>query len=208
MPTPIQAVIFDIGGVLIRTEDWSPRRRWEERLGLPERGLSAAVFDSEVALRAAIGQATDEDVWRYVGNRFALDPQQLGQLQMDFWSGDRLDVDLCQFLADLRPRFKTGILSNTWPHMPATNKRLFGFDAPVDAAVYSFNEGITKPSPHIYRVALERLGVRPEQAVFVDDFIENIDAAREVGMPAVWFRSREQAVTELQRYFGGNVSES
>src|SRR5262245_49683828 len=119
---PIQAVIFDIGGVLIRTEDPSPRRRWEARLGLPERGLSAAVFDSDVALCAAVGQATDEDVWRHVGERFALTAQELGRLEIDFWAGDRLDVELNQFLADLRPRFKTGLLSNTWPHMPSTNK--------------------------------------------------------------------------------------
>ena len=41
----VHAVIFDIGGVLVRTEDWSGRRKWEERLGLPERGLSTIVFD-------------------------------------------------------------------------------------------------------------------------------------------------------------------
>ena len=52
-----KALVFDFGGVLMRTVDLSMRRRWEVRLGLPEWGLAKLVFDNPVAREATVGAA-------------------------------------------------------------------------------------------------------------------------------------------------------
>lgn len=184
----IKALLFDFGGVLVRTEDWSPRRRWETRLGLAERALDAAVFNSEVARRASRGDGTPADIWAEVARALNLDAAQLDECRRDFWSGDRLDRALVALIQSLRPRYKTAILSNAWSDARDTFTRLFGLDQAFDLLIISAEEGVTKPDPRVYRLAAERLGVRPEECLFVDDFIENVEGARAVGMQAIHYQ--------------------
>src|SRR5262245_31120138 len=110
----IKAIVFDFGGVLMRTEDYAGRQRWEARLGLGQYGLDSAVFHSEAADRATLGDGPQEAVWQSVADRFQLSADELAALETDFWSGDRLDAGLVALLASLRPRYQTAILSNYW----------------------------------------------------------------------------------------------
>jgi epoxide hydrolase-like predicted phosphatase len=200
---PIRAVIFDFGGVLVRTEDPGGRRKWEKRLGLPEGELSRVVFESEVADRSMVGQATEAEIWEHVAATFGLDDEQLGELRQDFWSGDRLDAGLVQFLRDLRPRYKTAILSNAWPGAREVFTQGLGLGEVVDEMIISDEEGVAKPDARIYHIAAERLGVQPEEAVFVDDMAENAQGARAVGMWGIHFKGSEQAIAEVQKYLDG-----
>ncbi len=198
----IQAVIFDIGGVLVRTEDWSGRRKWEQRLGLPEWGLSTLVFDGELALRASTGQGPDEAIWQHVAQECHLAPDTLAQVRADFWSGDRPNQDLLAYLRSLRPHYKTGILSNAWAEMRDMNVQRFGLAEIVDETVYSFECGVLKPDPASYRFILARLGVEPGQAVFVDDAERNIHGAQALGLHTVRFSDTPQAIAELCALLG------
>jgi epoxide hydrolase-like predicted phosphatase len=196
--TPIRAVIFDIGGVLVRTEDWSGRRKWETRLGLPEWRLDALVFDCEPALRASTGRGTDEAIWQNVAQTYHLTPEMLAQLRADFWSGDRPNQALLAYVRNLRPHYKTGILSNAWPEMRDLNERRFGLVDVVDEVVYSFQSGVLKPDPASYRTILDRLGVQPAEAIFVDDAERNIRGAQALGMRTVRFGDTQQVLHDLQ----------
>lgn len=73
------------------------------------------------------------------------------------------------------------------------------FDVVVDSAFV----GTRKPERRIYELTLERLGVGPEAALFVDDVKDNCEGARAVGIPAVWFQSTEQAIAELEAILTG-----
>ncbi len=201
----IRAVIFDFGGVLVRTEDASARRKWEQQLGLPPGELEQLVFASELAQRSMIGQATQRDVWSYIAMRYGLDDATLQQMRRDFWSGDRLDERLVQFLPSLRPRYKTAILSNAWPGARRMFTEHFQLHEAVDAFIISSEEGIAKPHPRIYQIALQRLDVRPHEAIFVDDFPENIAGAQQLGIIAVLFRDTHQVIAEVQRHLNGTL---
>jgi HAD superfamily hydrolase (TIGR01509 family) len=65
--------------------------------------------------------------------------------------------------------------------------------------IISAEVGLAKPDPRIYQLALERLGVDPPEAVFVDDFLRNVEAARAAGLHAVHFKGPEQARAELEQ---------
>ncbi len=196
---PIRAVIFDFGGVLVRTEDQAGRARWERRLGLAEGTLADKVFDSEVSRLAGVGRATTEEVWAAVAREHGLGDEDLRQLQEDFWSGDVLDAQLVDYIKGLRPRYRTGILSNAWLDAREFFVGYYGLGDVVDKIVVSAEEGIAKPDPRIYRVAAERLGVDPSEAVFVDDMPRNAEAARAVGMCGIHFRSTDQAIADIEK---------
>ncbi|MCS6910684.1 MAG: HAD family phosphatase [Anaerolineales bacterium] len=183
----IRAVIFDIGGVLVRTEDLEPRRKWERRFGLPDWGLAQLIFDSPAAQEATLGRADESAIWEHAARALGLSADELAQLQRDFWAGDRYDEALIDYLRSLRPRYKTGIISNAWPGARAFHQHRLNGET-FDVLVFSAEEGVAKPAPEIYRRALTRLGVAATQAVFVDDATENVAAACTLGMVGVHFR--------------------
>ena len=195
----IKALIFDFGGVLVRTSDWSLRRKWEIQLGLAERALDQAVFNSEVARRASRGEVPAGDVWVDVARALKLDAGQLEACRRDFWANDVLDTELVALIQSLRPRYKTAILSNAWNDARDNFTRLFGLDQAFDQLIISAEEGVTKPDPRAYLLAAERLRVQPSEAVFVDDFIENIEGARAVGMHAIHYRPGVDVRAELEK---------
>jgi len=197
---PIQAVFFDVGGVLLDMENHDKRHEWEARLGLPREYLTRLVFDSVLFARTMTGEVPEETVWKYVAEMLGLSDEQLPQFQSDFWEGERLNADLAQFAQELRPRYKVGIISNAGMGAHADVNRKFNLDSYVDDAIYSAEVKLAKPDTRIFRLALERLKVQAEAAVFVDDMPRNVQAAQSLGMKGVQFKNTEQTITEIRRY--------
>jgi epoxide hydrolase-like predicted phosphatase len=195
----IKAIVFDFGGVLVRTEDDSSRRQWEMRLGLGERDLDRLVFDSDIAIRATLGEVPDSAIWANVAKSLKLTADQVETLRRDFWAGEKLDPDLVALLASLRPNYQTAILSNAWFSGRETIARLYGLEQAVDIIFISAEEGLAKPDPRLYQLVAQRLGVRPSEVVLVDDFSANVEGARAAGWEAIHYRSGLDVRAELKR---------
>lgn len=201
----IRAVCWDFGGVLVRTFDRSGRERWEQRLGLAPNDLERWVFNGEVSARASQGRATTADVWRRIGEQFSLSTSDTEALAHDFFSGDRADEELVRLIRSLRPFYLTALISNAWPGLRGWLTDVWGIADAFDQITSSAEVGMMKPEPPIYQHALRALGVLPGQAVFVDDFEENVAGARAVGMHALHFRTTDQAIEELQRLLAAHA---
>lgn len=199
----IKVVFWDLGGVLVRTEDRSKREQWEQRLGMEPRQLDRLIFGGEMGRKAALGQASVEEVWESVRQELDLSPDEREQLARDFWQGDDLDEELVAFIRGLRARFQTGLISNAWLELRELLEGHWHIDDAFDDLVISAEVGLVKPDPAIYKLALERLNVEADQAVFVDDFTQNIAAAADVGMHAVHFTDPEQAVMNVNQLIAG-----
>jgi putative hydrolase of the HAD superfamily len=195
----IRGVLFDVGGVLLRTEDLAPRRKWEQKFGLPEWGLAEAVFNSPPSRRASLGVGGPVEIWTHVAERFGLDENEIIEFQRDFWAGDRLDEELLVYIASLRPRYLTAVLSNAWPDMRAYLEQSPPVRAAFDRIFVSAELGMAKPDPRIYRHVLAELGLRPEEAIFVDDLRENVEAAQSVGMAGLVYHAGMDVPAELGR---------
>lgn len=194
----IQAVFWDLGGVIVRTEDRSGRAAWEARLGLPPGELDQIVFAGEMGRTAAVGQAGADDVWIWVAARLGLDPEQRVNLRKDFWRGEVLDLELVGYIRGLRSNYRTGLISNAWPEIRHDIENEWRIADAFDKLIISAEVGLAKPDPRIYRLALEGLGVEASQAIFVDDFIENLEAASALGMHSVHFKNRAQAQQQVE----------
>lgn len=199
MTEKIQAVIFDMGGVLLRSEDYGPREALAKEYGLTRRELEDIVFDSESAKIATIGKIDTREHWQSVFNLLKVPAEKQKAFEDAFWHGDQLDQSLVQFLRSLRPQYKTALLSNAWSE--ARDKLTIQYPCidVFDIAVFSFEVGMAKPDPEIYHLVLERIGVKPEAAIFLDDFLINIQSASEVGIHAIHFHSAAQAMEEIRK---------
>ena len=183
----INALIFDWGGVLMRTANPASRREADRRLGLPPRGIDRLVFGHPLWQDTQMGRISSDAFWAGIAEQLGLDDASLAQFQADFWGGDRLDEDLVALIRHLRGAgYRTALLSNN----PASlEKRIDDLGVDVfEVSIISGREGVMKPDPAIYELALQRLGVSASEAVFVDDYPANVTAAQKVGLHAVRFR--------------------
>jgi epoxide hydrolase-like predicted phosphatase len=200
---PIKAVIFDLGGVLVRTEDRRPRTQLAERLGMTYDDLSAVIFDSPSAQQAQLGEITTAQHWKAVRETLDLSPTEFLDVPEDFWGGDALDRMLVDFLRGLQPDIKTALLSNAWDDLRQIIEDFWRIEDAFDEMIISAEVGLVKPDARIYQLVISRLGVDPSEAVFLDDFPENVVAAREVGLQAIHFKDREQALVDLNHLLDG-----
>jgi epoxide hydrolase-like predicted phosphatase len=198
----IRAVLFDLGGVLLRTEFEAPRQYLAERLGLEFEELLRQVFDSPSARRASLGEITAAAHWAELARRWHRPAEEAAFLSEQFFAGDVLDRELVDFIRSLRPQFKTGLISNAWDDLRQYLRQMRLEDA-FDVIVISAEVGLVKPDARIYQLALERLQVQPYEAIFVDDSPPNVQAARELGMWAIQFTDRYQTLHNLQRILDG-----
>jgi putative hydrolase of the HAD superfamily len=194
----VQAIIFDFGGVLVRTEDRKPRTVLAERLGMTYDELSALIFDSPSAIQAMRGEISALEHWDEVRKSLDLDAEGIEWVSTEFWAGDALDENLVNVLRGLRPRYTTVLLSNAWDDLRPMIEEEWKIDDAFDRLVISAEIGMVKPDLQIYQWVIAELGVDASQAVFVDDFIQNIEGANAAGMKTIHFQSPDQALQELR----------
>ncbi|MBK8906039.1 MAG: HAD family phosphatase [Anaerolineaceae bacterium] len=195
----IQAVIFDVGGVLLCTEVRQPRQQWEAKLGLPPGGAEALVFNSAMGQKAQCGEISEPELWQWIGTHLGLTAEETAAFRTGFWAGDRLDRSLVALIRQLKERYQTAVISNY-----ASNLRLeltdpFGIADAFDEIIISCEEKIMKPDPEIFHRALHRLGRAPAEAVFIDDFQHNIDAAAAIGLATIHYRAGMDLPRALQQ---------
>jgi epoxide hydrolase-like predicted phosphatase len=193
----IQAILFDIGGVLVRTIDRAPRQALAERLGMSASDLEALVFGGESGQKAQLGQIDEAGQWAFACRQVGWPVDRAVEFRTQFFGGDELDTALLATIGKLHQAYKTGIISNAMNGTRALIEGPWAMTPLFDAIVLSGEVGVMKPDPRIYRIALERLEAQPGQAVFIDDFQHNVDGARAVGMHGIRFRSPSQLVAEL-----------
>jgi putative hydrolase of the HAD superfamily len=198
----IRAVVFDIGGVLQITPDLGVDRLWETRLGLPAGEMDERMGD--VWTGGSLGTITLDDVHQAMRDRLGLDEQQLAAYMSDVWREylGTANTELIESARRLRPRYRTGIVSNSFVGAREREQAAYGFDDLVDEIVYSHEAGMGKPDPRIYALACARLGVRPQETVFVDNVDEHVAGARQAGIHAVHYQDNDQAIDEIEKLFG------
>ena len=194
----IKVLMFDFGGVLMRTLDLMPRRRWEIRYGLPAWDLANLVLDNPIAHQATVGTAQSNDVWNYVGAELGLSDSELADLERDFWNGDKLNLDLIDYIRSKSETYRSFILSNAW-----LDARVLFDSIPelniFEEIIISAEVGMAKPDGSIFLYACDKTGVAASQIVFVDDMEENVDAAIALGMNGIVFESTAQTLIDLNK---------
>ena len=186
----IRAVIFDCFGVLI-----------SDALSvmcddLEQKDPEAIKEVWELIRQANRNELTADESSTRIAGIFGLSYEDYrAQLQQN----ENKNHALLRYIAALRPRYKTAILSNIPKgslYRRFTQDELAGY---FDEIVASGEIGYAKPEPEAYRIAAERLGLSAEECIFVDDRLMYCEGAEATGMKAVEYRSFAQFKTDFEK---------
>ena len=196
----LRAVLFDLGGVLVRTEYQAPRQHLAERFGMDYDDMDRIVFGGGAngsAARATLGEISEEEHWLNVMKVLKRPASECERIRAEFYAGDVIDRTILDFLRSIKPKYKTGLISNAWSGLRNYILRE-KFDDAFEYMIISAEVGAAKPDPKIFQIALEQLQVKANEAVFVDDFVENIEACKKVGMKGILFKDPESAIKQVK----------
>ncbi len=193
----IKALIFDFAGVLAVDGYWV----WLNQ-NVPDIDRHReALFD--VSVRADRGEISPDEFMRFVGSRAGTDPDEAQR----GWLGKvEINRPMIRLIESLKPSYKIGLLSNyvaQWLDGILETNRLYPL---FDATVISSQVKLVKPEPEIFALACSRLGVEPDEAVFVDDRTMHVEGAERFGIRAVLYRSVPSLIGEF-RALGVSVPE-
>ncbi len=185
----IDTVIFDVGGVLVRSAGRENRRRWENKLHLEEWESEEIVFNSQMGTKAQLGQISERELWLWVAERLNLTSEDLEVFRNDFWADDLVDSVLVELIKELRPDYQTAIISNATESLRTNLAKTHEIADVFDLIVCSAEEGVMKPDQEIYLRTLTRLNRPAIDCLFIDDTEENVNAARALGIKTIHFNS-------------------
>jgi glucose-1-phosphatase len=203
-PKRRRAIIFDIGRVLVRLDiagamgglagmiSLTPQETWAAIEHDPrwhdwqEGRMSPRDWQLHICRRLGVNLSFEQfsDIWNRV-----LDPTPL------------LDG---AFLESLSKRYCLAVLSNTDPIHVAELEKRFDFFRFFKHRIYSCVVGASKPSPLIFRAALQACKTTADNAIYIDDIPAYVEAARQLGMTGIVFQSPDQLRADLEP-FGANL---
>jgi HAD superfamily hydrolase (TIGR01509 family) len=192
----VDAVIFDLGNVLIAVYEQRGAARFAERTGKTAAEVEAYFRATPHTTELALGKQTRRQFYRTVAHDlgFAGSYEEFADAWSDVFEPIEPMVELAQSLAERRPRL---ILSNTNViHMEFIAAR-YSWVMEFDALILSHEVGLLKPDRAIYDLAVQRTGLPAERVLFIDDLQANVDGARAAGLQAVRFENAGQVRQEL-----------
>ncbi|HEV2710568.1 MAG TPA: HAD family phosphatase [Edaphobacter sp.] len=198
----IKAVLFDFGQVLSLSADPAVWQQMRNLSGLPEAYLHREYWAHRHDYDR--GTLNSQTYWQAVaaGSRTTFTAEQITALvaaDINLWS--RLNQPMVKWAQHLqRAGVRTGILSNIGDAMAEGLVAKFDWISAFDHCVWSHSLKLAKPEAAIYYCAAEGLHTNPSEILFIDDKIENIEAAESIGMQAIQYHLDHPAFEqELRR---------
>ena len=209
----VRAVICDFGGVLT-SPLLNAFAAFQDQTGITVEHLGAAMTEATVELDGAhplfeleCGRISEDrflDLLRVhleplVGHRPELD-----RFKERYFEALDPNVEMIALMASLRDRgYRMALLTNNVREWEPVWRPMLPVDEIFETVVDSGFVGMRKPDPEIYRLTLRRLeGIEAGECLFIDDTLDNCEAARALGIAAVHFRDNPQALAEVEAALG------
>jgi putative hydrolase of the HAD superfamily len=195
----LKALLVDFGGVLT-TNVFESFRAFSEQEGLDPDAVKKLFKERGEGLdllrQLERGEISGEDFAPRFGALLGV--EDTTDLTQRLFAGVGPDEPMVEAVRRVKQAgIRTGLISNSW----GDRGQYQDLDI-FDGVVISGDVGLNKPDPEIFLLGAERVGVSPEQCVFVDDLKENCEGAEAVGMTAILHRGAERTLPELERLLG------
>lgn len=181
----IKALIFDFYGV-IRSDEY---HGWLSRHSLESKGFKEIIGDLDKGL------STLDQFFNSLSKLSNMPPQKIRE---EFITEGSLNEQLLALILKLKKKYKIALLSNaSSPHLRSVISTA-GISKLFDEIVISSEIGHIKPSKEIFNYALDKIGIKPDEAVFIDDNINFVKQARKLGIKSINFTGVDSLISNLK----------
>ena len=185
----IKNIVFDLGGVIITLERDEAVKRFKEAGLTNADELLSAYHQKGIFLELEEGKLSKEEFYEAVRKEAG---KFISDEAIDYgWMGFLKEIpqEKLTMLENLKKKgYRLYLLSNTnpvvmdWAHSPAFSPQGKSIDDFFDKLYLSYEIGITKPNPEIFRYMINDSGMVPSETLFIDDGIANVEAGKKIGM--------------------------
>lgn len=195
----LRAVAFDYGMVLSGVPIQEAHAELRRITGLSHEDFESYYWTDRLAYDR--GDLTGLAFWQKLVTDAELDLPVEQIEQLNAWDARMWTTANPEMLAwhtRLKERgLQTAILSNMGDSVMESILESFAWVADFDVLIWSYQHRMVKPDPEIYQLLLEKLGTAPEETLFLDDKLENIEAARHLGIQGLQFSTVDQLRQDL-----------
>ena len=193
-----EALLFDLGGVVIDIDFERVFARWAEHAGCDVRQMRERFAPDAHYRRHEIGALSDEDYFASLRSLLGIDITDAQFLEgwNEIFIGEVPGI--AALLARARERFRLYCFSNTnRAHELVWSARFAGVIQNFEKLFVSSTIGLRKPDAEAFRFVVKEIGVAPERIVFFDDNLPNVEGARACGLQAVHVTSPSDVADAL-----------
>ena len=193
----IKAIFFDYNGVIGVNILKCVYAETAKRFGLTKEDVRQTFH--EIHSPAQRGETSVMEFWERFAAKFGIDPKELEKVWLDIFASKSIeDEEVLDLIKNLKANgYKIGMLTNLTNAFPSTSRK--NLACLFDDIVISCEVGMRKPEPEIYELALKRLGIKADDAVFIDDRYEYVEGANAVGIKGILFENAVQLKRELEK---------
>lgn len=189
----IKAIIFDLSGVLINGLVGT-----EQYLNKCSGKIKAADFFMSELDDLFLGKISEVEYWQIVlkknGWKFSIDDlKKAVRKNFKEIAGTR------EIIKKLKKKYKLGLLSVHAKEWIEYCEKQLKYTSLFDMVSYSFECTVCKPDKEAFKIILDKLQVKPAEALFIDDFPENTQSAKEIGLATILFQSPIQLKNDLAK---------
>lgn len=195
MTTGIKNILFDLGGVLVDLNKQACVDAFDA-IGYPQAETMLSNYvQSGIFLELEEGHITPEAFYQAIMAEAPVTKEQIDEAFFKFLEG--IPQYKMEMLLELKKKYKILMLSNTNHIMFSwLREAYFGVDGHTiddyfDELFLSYEMGVAKPNPEIFKILIEKHGIVPSETLFLDDGIKNIEAAAELGFKTYFVQPHE-----------------
>lgn len=186
----IKALIFDFAGV-IGSEGYSIWVREKKALGIESTGT----YFHDISNKLDRGDITREEFTQDLAKKVGTDSSKIWG---EMFKKIEINDELLNYIEQLKKNYKIGLLTN-YNHLWMNELfSIYKLEKYFDSKVISSLVNVIKPEKEIYQISLDRLKIKPEEALFFDDRPRNIEGGEEVGIKSFLFVDNKKFIEDLR----------
>lgn len=197
----IKFIYFDVGNVLNEFE--ASFDETTKRFGIDPKEFMEFWFENEDDMTR--GKMTPEGLWKKAIKKFNLKDGHIHDFMTSWTSGYTAQTRMHEIIKRIAGKKRIGLLTNHYVGMVEKSIELGKIpDVRYEVIVTSHGTGYRKPEKEIYLIATEKVGVRPEEILFIDDRAEFIEGAKKIGWQTIWFdmKNKDKVIDQIERILG------
>jgi FMN phosphatase YigB (HAD superfamily) len=198
----IKLIIFDLSGVCFDLEEPPYLEKFVKKHELHDQRERFLARYDEMLLKAETGRLAGIELWRILLKEFNLDGEP-GTIIKEMMDLKIPHLDVLNMAKKLKEKYTVVYLTNYNKDYWDEILRRFDLSQWFSWGVVSYEIGVRKPAKEGFEFILKKVGVKPEETVFIDDSVENLDGSRRLGIKVIRFESAKSLLKELKVFEAG-----